>query len=241
MNLTIDIGNTRAKIYVFDTENSIVFEYISKELTVEILQNICTKYHVTHSISIASGSMEMTVAAYLEIKENHIFFDHTVAIPILNNYKTPETLGKDRLAAVIGAQALFPQTNILVMDAGTCTTYNLLVENTFLGGNITPGLLMRSEAMHHFTDKLPKVDFTLYIPEIGIDTISSLQSGAFYGAYLEMKQWIEYYKMNNNIDKIVITGGNAHFFESKFDKNILIIEQDIVAIGLNHIINFNFA
>jgi type III pantothenate kinase len=239
MNLVIDIGNTRAKFAVFDKETLIDKIICEDNFENNFIQFVEGK-SIKKCISIASGHMSDSLLSNINERYRHIILDKNTPLPITNAYATPDTLGKDRLAAVVGANALYPHEHIIVIDCGTCTTYNFLEDNVFIGGNITPGLQMRNEAMHHFTHKLPSVPIVFDIKSIGDDTFSALQAGAYLGAIVEMQGWIQYFRKKNKLFKIILTGGNATYFFNNIRIKNIVIEEDIVLKGLNHILNFNF-
>lgn len=163
---------------------------------------------------------------------------HLTPLPFSNRYATPNTLGKDRLAAVAGAHALFPQQNCLVLDAGTCLKYDWISESgEYGGGNIAPGLQMRAKAMHHFTAKLPEV--TLHIPEnfIGVSTEAALQNGAFLGAILEIEGFMRLFKASFDNIRWVLTGGDADFLALHLKHGPLQLVPQLTLYGLNHILN----
>ena len=174
--------------------------------------------------------------------EERFFFlqlTHHTQIPILNRYKTPETLGKDRLAAVIGAQVEFPGQNCLVIDAGTCITYDLLTaDKTYHGGTIAPGIQMRLEAMHKMTAKLPLAERSPLGPIIGTSTTTALQNGAQWGALLEAKAFIDQCEEHYGSLQVIFTGGDAGFFEKHLKRKIF-VNQHLVLTGLNKILTYN--
>lgn len=179
---------------------------------------------------------------------------HTTPIPISNLYASPQTLGKDRLAAVIGAYALFKNTNILVIDAGTCITYDFLNhQNEYLGGSITTGLQTKLKALHTFTATLPLVtlpptplQYNLQTSLIGNTTQNAIISGAVWGTVAEITETIQQYKqflknnntLKNNRLKVIITGGDALFFKTQL-KTKLVALPDLVLQGLNTILQYN--
>jgi type III pantothenate kinase len=240
-NLIIDVGNTRAKLALFREniflEKKIILE---EDLTFGFIQNFFQKNKIEKTILSASGIVSEEVVSFLQKQKNVIFLSAETPIPIKNLYATPQTLGKDRLASVVAANHLFPNENCLTIDCGTCTTYNFInVKGEFLGGNITPGVTMRFEAMHHFTAKLPLVeksetDDLLY----GNDTKTALQTGAELGAVHEMQGFIEAYIQRFGKIKTLLTGGNADFFAKQL-KNQIFADSNLVLTGLNVILNYN--
>ncbi|GJM32338.1 MAG: type III pantothenate kinase [Saprospiraceae bacterium] len=239
MNLTVDIGNTRTKIGVFNG-SQLVEKIVWQKWEPEDLFTLATN-------QTAQNVILSTVAKSLSEKVAHIFQKHfyyleltaETPLPIENKYKTPQTLGKDRLAAVVGAFALFPKTNVLVVDAGTCITYDLLTkEGVYQGGNISPGLKMRIEAMHQMTNRLPLVPMELPEEALGKTTQTALQNGALLGAILEFEGFLAMFEAEFGQVKVILTGGDADFFAKKRKRKIF-VNPDLVLIGLNKILNHN--
>ena len=161
------------------------------------------------------------------------------AIPIRNLYKTPETLGKDRLAAIVGAYGLFPGRDILVFDVGTALTIDFIdKDGNYRGGNISPGLNMRFRALHDYTQQLslqtPKDDYNL----LGDTTASAIVSGVQNGMVFEMNHYIEHFVKKNLNLVTIFTGGDIFFFVNKINIRIF-AEPNLVLIGLNNIIKYN--
>ena len=168
-----------------------------------------------------------------------IELDHLTELPIENLYETPETLGKDRLAAAVGANELFPDQNILVIDAGTAITYDLVSEkNQFVGGNISPGLQMRFKALNHFTGKLPLVSYSDEFQSIGKNTTDAIRAGVQNGILYEIAQTIDVFNENYQNLQIVMTGGDSIFFDKKLNYSIF-VHFNITLIGLNRILEHN--
>ena len=141
-------------------------------------------------------------------------------LPITVGYETPETLGADRLAAAIGACSYFPGRPVLVIDAGTAITYDVVdASGTYLGGAISPGLHMRFNTLHTFTARLPLVDLAEQAPTLGVSTFSSIQTGVQQGAIQEMRGFVDLYKEKlGQALAVFITGGDAHVFEKHVKK-----------------------
>jgi type III pantothenate kinase len=171
--------------------------------------------------------------------EQFIELDHLTKLPIENLYETPETLGKDRLAAAIGANELFPDQNLLVIDAGTAITYDLVSEkNQFIGGNISPGLEMRFKALNHFTGKLPLVSYSDVFQPIGKNTIDAIRAGVQNGILYEVDQNIDAFNRNYQNLRIIMTGGDSNFFDKKLNYSIF-VNFNLTLIGLNRILEHN--
>jgi type III pantothenate kinase len=151
-------------------------------------------------------------------------------------YTTPKTLGVDRIAAVCGALQLFPQRDCLVIDTGTCITYEFLDRNArYHGGSISPGIAMRFEAMHRFTSRLPLVKPEINVPLVGDSTESAMQSGVIQGVRAEVEGIIQKYTDQYPDLKVIICGGDVRFFENHL-KQTVFVAPDLVLIGLNLIL-----
>ena len=169
------------------------------------------------------------------------FMELTAAtpVPVRNLYKTPETLGKDRIAAVVGACSLFPGKDILVFDAGTALTIDFVdKEGNYRGGNISPGLNMRFRALHDYTQKLSLQTQTDDFLLLGDSTTSAIVSGVQNGMIFEMNYYINHFVKNFPQLVTILTGGDVNFFVNKFEKCIF-AESNLVVIGLEKILKFN--
>lgn len=239
MQLIIDIGNTRAKIVLFE-KGQIVSRYYPDRFNVEWLEGLKAKESFDAAILSSVNQDNQAVEDWLT---DHCFFiklEHTTAIPIKNAYQTPQTLGKDRLAAAVGAFALYPQENCLVVDAGTCMTYEWLsAEGIYKGGNIAPGIDMRLRAMHEFTAKLPLVGKQRLEDWIGFNTETALQMGGQLGAVLEIEGFVARYERRYGSIQLILTGGDAAIIAEHLEIEHFIINEDIVLIGLYKILKYN--
>jgi len=176
------------------------------------------------------------------LSENFEFFlelNDQTKLPIENIYETPDTLGKDRLAAAVGANELFPDQNLMIIDAGTAITYDLVSEkNQFVGGNISPGLEMRFKALNHYTGKLPLVEYSDDIQLIGRNTVEAIRSGVQNGILFEINETIDLFNRNYQNLQIIMTGGDSNFFERKLNYSIF-VHFNLTLIGLNRILEYN--
>ena len=176
---------------------------------------------------------------FLKKQKNFIELNHNTKIPITNKYKTPETLGYDRLASVIGAAKLYPKKNILVIDIGTCIKFNFInSKKEFLGGSISPGLSMRFKALHEFTAKLPLLDLDFVNDFVGNTTEQSIKSGVLYGIIGELRDMIKMYQKRFSNLVVVVTGGDELKFLFLLKLNIF-AEPNLIATGLNEILKHN--
>ena len=240
MNLVIDIGNTRTKIAIFES-GEIIFNSIIDEFSMNEIEAIFQRYPnlkngIISSVKDYPGEIKKFIQNSIN---NFIELDHTTNIPLVNKYKTPETLGKDRLAATVGANQLFPNQNLLVIDAGTAITFDFVSErNEYLGGNISPGIEIRFKALHQFTGKLPLINQKEEFEEIGTNTESAIRAGIQLGVLFEIEQYIDHFnKLYQNL-QIIITGGDSYFFDKKLKKTIF-VDFNLNLLGLNRILEYN--
>ena len=240
MNLTIDIGNTRNKFAVFN--NDAVIDIITEsEFSISILQNILTKYsNIENAILSTVKNIDFSIKSYLSSNLNCFMeLDENSKIPVENLYKTKSTLGKDRLAAVIGANNIYPVASVLVIDMGTAITFDLLNNNNqYLGGTISPGLEMRFKALNHFTGKLPLLKKNESYNIIANNTTDAIISGVQNGIIFEVDGYINSLKNKYDDLKIILTGGDAIFFDKKL-KNTIFVNLNLNNIGLNRILEYN--
>lgn len=160
-------------------------------------------------------------------------------LPIRNTYGTPETLGKDRLAAVVAAFYRYPRENCLVVDAGTCITFEVLTaDGRYLGGNISPGIRMRLRAMHDFTARLPLVEPDALIQPWGATTKEALQNGGALGAALELEGLANRLRRRWSPLRTLLTGGDGPLLASLV-KTEIFVHENLVLEGLNKILEYN--
>jgi type III pantothenate kinase len=240
VNLVIDIGNTRTKLALFN-DFDLMFNVPIDELKPEQVIMLQEEHPLLNRAILSSVKeynpqlRELLASSF----ETFIELDHTTPIPITNCYSTPETLGKDRLAAAVGANELFPNQNLLVIDAGTAITFDFVsAQNEYLGGNISPGKEMRLKALHHFTGKLPLVKASDEFKLIGTTTESAILAGVMHGIIFEIDQYIDFFKENFENLKVVMTGGDSNLFDKKL-KNSIFVHFNLTLIGLNRILEYN--
>ncbi len=239
--LVIDIGNSRTKVAIFDAHKLVKVERLDHTDTDRILA-FFDDHDIQQSIVSSVNDDIHILEGILAQRTNYIRFSSHLKNAIDNRYKTPDTLGLDRLAGVIAAKALFPGNISLVIDAGSCITYDAIDHNgVYKGGNISPGLNMRFKAMHTFTGRLPLIKLEDFGGFEGYDTATSMLSGVVNGAISEVKGFIETYQSHYPELKIILCGGDANFFDTRLKSSIfahtLKTEPDLVLIGLNEVIN----
>lgn len=240
MNLIIDIGNTSVKLAVF-IDSNIQESVRLKTLHVKDIESIKKRFpDLQYSILSTVSDINKDVIPFLSGNfEYFVSLDTSTPLPIENLYKTKETLGKDRIAAAVGANNIFPNRNVLVIDTGTALTMDFIrSDNRFVGGNISPGLNMRFKALHHFTKNLPLLSETDTFDQLGNSTENAIISGVQQGMIFEIDGYINHLKLKYPDLTIILTGGDSNFFEKKL-KNSIFVNPDLTLIGLNRILIHN--
>lgn len=240
MNLIVDLGNTRVKCAIISSDDKIV-ELLKKpkRYCTTIIGSLLKKHAIEAAILSNTSLPEEETLFQLNSLNHFIHLDETTSIPIQNNYETPSTLGKDRIAAAVASHIRFKDENVLFIDMGTCITINFISSaGVFLGGNIHPGIQMRLKAMHKFTAKLPMTE--IQVPEefFGRSTVKALQNGAVKGAFLEIDSLIQLTRSKFGPIKVLLTGGDAYLFEN-WTKNEIFVAPNLVLEGLNEILKYN--
>ena len=232
----VDIGNSKIKTAIFEGER-MVSRFVANHLE-EVFQHYgSTSYRWIFS------SVGDDPTAYSQIRSvaDHLILTKDTPLPIVLDYQSPETLGVDRIAASVGAFHLYKK-GCLVIDAGTCITYDLVdSKGVYRGGAIAPGLRMRMKAMSHFTKRLPDVSSEweeIALKTQGKTTRECLVTGAFGGVVHEMEGFIEAFLKEYEDLAVILTGGDANYFESKL-KAPIFANFDLVLTGLNTILNYN--
>ncbi|RFN58790.1 type III pantothenate kinase [Marixanthomonas ophiurae] len=240
MNLIIDVGNTLIKLAVFKNGELQIKKTTIKGDFFETLSEIKNKYSQIEKCIISSvGKISEAHLTKLKNIYSVLVLSHSTSIPFNNEYATPGTLGVDRIALISAAAVEYPNKNVLVIDAGTCITYDFLSEdNNYKGGAISPGLQMRYKAMHTFTEKLPLLEAEPIGKYIGSSTIGSLHSGAINGICYEIDGFIAAYATDFKNLTVILTGGDAHFLRDRL-KNDIFATSNFLLQGLNHILEHN--
>lgn len=239
MNLTIDIGNTRSKLAIFENKQ-IVNTYVFKTINIRDIEEIKEINKIDSVIISSVKKPDFALINYLN--SNFDFFidlDEHTKVPIDNLYETKSSLGKDRLTAVVGANNIFPNSNVLVIDLGTAITFDFINhKNQYMGGTISPGLSLRFKALNNYTDKLPLLQKKENFKFIGNDTNSAIISGVQSGIIFEINSYINQLKSDYEDLKTILTGGDAIFFDKKL-KNTIFVNLNLNFVGLNIILEYN--
>jgi type III pantothenate kinase len=244
LNLVIDIGNTFTKLATFNNREMIGIVQ-TNDLSVEYLDNFLDGNAVDNTIISSVNTEINSFEGLLKSRTNYFRFTGSSSSNVINHYKTPHTLGLDRYAAVIAAEYLFPKQSCLVIDAGSCITYDFKdKERNYLGGSITPGIQMRFKAMSSFTGRLPLVEPDKEVNlDYGNDTNSALISGVQKGVVYEATGFINSFHLKWPNLKVILCGGDVNFFDTQLKNSIfahtLKTEPHLVLIGLNEVIYYN--
>lgn len=242
MNLIIDIGNTTCKFAIYD-DNHLIFNDKTKsesdaviKMAKDTAHDFDVKNCIISSVSLPSepiaGAIEGLSGAVMTLRDD-------IPLPIANLYATPKTLGKDRIAAAVGATVLFPSASCLIIDAGTAITYDYVKDGCqYLGGNISPGIDIRFKSLHDFTSRLPLITVPHPTDGFGLTTEEALSNGVINGVIHEINGYIDAFEKKNVNSRIILTGGSSIYLCKKL-KNTIFAEPNLVTIGLNRILNYN--
>ena len=238
MNLVIDIGNTRAKVFAFDGTEPV--ETLITDHTLSGVHDFAQKWNCQCGIYSTTARMTTEGLRELEMLPFPIMrLTGQTPVPVNVTYHTKDTLGADRLAAIVGARTLQPEGNLLVIDSGTCLTYDFLdAEDHYRGGNISPGLQLRLQAMHEHTALLPLIDREGDAPQLGYDTETALRGGVVWGLTHEIEGYIAYFTEKYPRISVFLTGGDAKNLPISAKYRIF-ADDFIVPRGLNTILRYN--
>ncbi len=238
--LLIDIGNTLTKIAVFEGNSKIHLQQLNTFSINDLVKIKSTFPDISGAIFSSTKQVPDFLPLYLNQEiPYYLELNHTLPLPVQVAYKTPETLGKDRVAGVAGAYFLYPDENVLVIDMGTAITYDILTsKGIYLGGNISPGLNIRFKSLNYFTDKLPLLSSKDNFPELGNDTENAIIAGVQKGIIYEIEGYINHFERKYKSLKVVLTGGDSIFFAKKL-KSSIFAEADLLFYGLNKILEYN--
>ena len=238
MNLAVDFGNTLTKIGIFN-QRKLLKLYISASFSKTEIQDFLKEYEVKDAILSASGPVDKMIKEVLKTNTHLREFDEHTPVPIKNLYKTPKTLGKDRLALSVAADSIYPESHKLVVDAGTSITFDFINSaGEYIGGSISPGIEMRFKALHTFTKNLPLIVRSEKFPLTGRNTKDSILSGVLVGVLSEVEDRIGQWRTAHSNIKVLLTGGDAAFFETHLKSEIFAV-PNLVIKGLNEILEYN--
>lgn len=240
MNLIVDVGNSLVKSAVFQQDKYLKTFWASLEEFPKKFHEIKKEYPEIRFSILASVVKNTAYIQKVLKNETQLFvLGEKIHLPFTNKYATPKTLGKDRIALVAAGAKQFKDKNLLVIDAGTCITFDFKNDkNEYLGGAISPGIEMRFKALHNFTDNLPFVEFMGEAHLIGDSTHNSILSGVVNGVVAEIDGLVDRYKTENKYLTVILTGGNAQFLLKRV-KNSIFANPNFLLEGLNYILESN--
>lgn len=240
MNLTIDVGNTLVKLAVFDESAMLKSMNCKKEEFQNTLQELSFAYpEITDCILASVGEFSGESIMLLDEKYKLLRLNSETKVPFQNNYKTQNTLGVDRIALVTAAVREYPKVDVLVIDAGSCITYDFVDRHgNYLGGAISPGILMRYKAVNTFTKNLPLLEPESPLISIGTDTKEAIHSGVLQGVVFEIEGFIRMYHEKYPNLTVILTGGDAEFLRDSVKSDIF-AHSNFLLQGLNYILEHN--
>jgi len=237
LKLIIDIGNTAVKAALFEAKQ-LITSTVFNDCTLQNILVFTGKQTISETIISSVKLVDSDLKQIIQYFDAHLLNESTL-LPITIDYETPSTLGKDRIAALVGASFLFPNQDILVLDAGTCLTIDFINKRKiYKGGRISLGIAMRYKALNQFTSNLPLCEFSDSSMIMGYDTSSSIISGVQQGILAEVREIINIYKMENKDTIIIVTGGDCFFFETEL-KSSIFAYPFLIMEGLNEILDYN--
>jgi type III pantothenate kinase len=238
MNLALDFGNTTTRLYLFEGAK-FISKKVFKKFNAKTLKTVLKKHEIDASIISSVADFDKKITNELRRHTHFINLTYKTPVPILNKYETPKTLGMDRLGNAVAASALHPHDHVLVIDAGTCIKYDFINwEKEYFGGSISPGFRMRLRALHHYTEHLPLLKPKQFKHAAGANTIDSILSGVYHSIRHEMNGFIHDYASAFEDIKVIMTGGDCHYFAEALNFPIF-AEPDLTGIGLNEILLHN--
>ncbi len=240
MNLIIDVGNSLVKFAVFQQGMLIDREAVDSNSSLKSFHAILKKHkEIQRTIISSVGRLNPSVLEEIQSQTDVLILNPNSKLPFINLYKTPQTLGIDRIALVSAAVKQYPNKNVLIIDAGTCITFDFITSNNeYLGGAISPGIRMRYKSINTLTANLPLLDTEMPHQIIGNTTTSAIHSGIVFGILKEIDGIIDAYQKDYADLTVILTGGDADFL-SKQLKNSIFANSNFLLEGLNFILESN--
>ncbi|MGA1385404.1 MAG: type III pantothenate kinase [Flavobacteriaceae bacterium] len=238
VHCTVDIGNTRIKVGLFDAQGQgVAYATFGAERFISEFAVWVGHYSEVSEVVVSSVAGVLDASYWGQVfPQAGLWFMEGLVMPFESAYGPG--LGADRKAVLAAAWSLYPKRNCLVVDAGSCVTYDLLsAEGTHLGGGIAPGLQMRLDAMHQGTARLPKLTFEAADSLLGLDTQSCMSTGAASGMVFEIEGWYEALSAQYGDLTLILTGGDAEFLSVRVKKAIF-AEPYFLLQGLNALLEY---
>ena len=237
MNLLIDIGNSLTKIAVFN-KAKIITEFKIKKIDLNFIKDIVKDNKIINCAISNVGPRIDDLYFFLEENINLYIFDDKINLPFLNPYKKG-IVGDDRLALILAASYEYPNDNVLIIDMGTCITYDIKTsKNLYQAGGISPGLMLRLDSLSRGAFNLTEVKPNYPKSSIADDTETSINIGVLLGIENEINGFINNYKNEYNNLKVIISGGDSDFLYGKL-KNTIFTNSNFIYKGLNYLIEYN--
>ena len=239
MNLIIDAGNTKVKLAVFKGDKIVFVVKVLFEDVIEKIKNIFLEYsNINKVISSSVSKLNKEHLKQLFKNVNWVVLDYKTKIPFQNLYKTPETLGVDRIALVANAVNKHSEKNVLVIDAGTCITYDFVNKKSeYYGGSIAPGLHLRYKSLSDYTENLPLLSPKYPNTLIGNSTENAIHAGVSNGVIAEINGVINEFSNNYKHLVVILTGGDAIFLSERLKSGIF-VDPEFLLYGLNYILEY---
>lgn len=239
MNLVIDIGNTQIKTAVFKNNELLDKVIFLKNDLIISLKDISGKYKIKNAILSSVDKINSNELNKIKKLFPLFILNSKTKLPFNNKYKTPKTLGVDRIALIAAAVSQYPNNNTLVFDAGSCITYDFVnSDNDYFGGAISPGIAMRYKSLNFYTANLPKLSLINKIPLEGNSTKNAIHLGIMKGIIFEIEGVINQYKEKNQKLTVILTGGDIIFL-AKNIKSTIFANPNFLLEGLNSILIYN--
>ena len=240
MNLIVDVGNTNVKLAVFQDSVLVSKEIVEiGEIEIKIQELIKKQPLLSKAIMSSVGNLSKEQLTVITKHLETIVLSSETKIPFKNKYKTPNTLGVDRIALVSAAVLEYPQKNVLIIDAGTCITYDFInAKNEYLGGAISPGISTRYNSLNNLTANLPLLKRKAPKKIIGNSSEESIHSGVINGILMEIDGIVEKYHKKYKDLTVILTGGDSDFLSKRL-KSSIFANSNFLLEGLNFILEFN--
>ncbi len=240
MNLVIDAGNTSTKLAVFRKKELLFHSTTDADGFHKTVKDIFSKFpDISHALVASVGLLSKRELDVLAIFCKVELLTSVSKVPFKNSYASPDTLGVDRIALATAAFYNYPHTNVLVIDAGTCITYDMVNDyGEYLGGAISPGLRMRYRSLNEHTARLPLLDPSPFVELIGNTTEKSIHSGVIYGTCKEIDGVIAEYHSRFEHLTVILTGGDGQFLSNRL-KNTIFANSNFLLEGLNYLLDYN--
>lgn len=236
--MVVDVGNTRIKYAFFEGKQLVAMKCGMKDL-VEDMAEYKNRGERIRLLLSGSGEISDTMRELVTDLADEVLETYSgMPLPLPVGYATPETLGIDRVAICLGALQLYPGRPLLVVDSGTCVTFNYVnAEGVFVGGNISPGVGMRFRGLHDFTARLPLLEAEIPYGGVGSTTREAILNGVMDGMLFEIEGYIRRFWASEAQGIVVVTGGGSIFLEGKLPEKVHFC-RTLGVIGLNEILGF---